>query len=256
MPTLVPQRTETLWYPRQKGVEHMQDELLQEEEAYEHAQRAISHSGTHYIPVGMSKPYIDLEDDQDEEDEEEEEEEEEEIEMEGEGEGGDEEQEDVDEVDVDLDHDLDQDLDQEDPDQDQDLDLDLDHDVDQNHLIFQDDVPVIDLDDNEFYYASPPDSPMFIPPAASPDYNSEYVPPPPMLSDQEENGDADDDDNCYYSDRFEGRLEVGNEEDDSDQELHMERDLDADIEEAYSNAGDSDDSDVFVDDRLGSRYAQ
>ncbi|KAG0304737.1 hypothetical protein BGZ98_005080 [Dissophora globulifera] len=35
MPTLLPQRTETLWYPRQTGVEHMQRELDREEAAYE-----------------------------------------------------------------------------------------------------------------------------------------------------------------------------------------------------------------------------
>ncbi|KAF9432061.1 hypothetical protein BGZ76_011316 [Entomortierella beljakovae] len=74
MPTLVPQRTETLWYPRQKGVEHLQDELLQEEKAFENRQKSIGQSGTHFIPVGLSKRFMDFEE-QDEEEEEEEEEE-------------------------------------------------------------------------------------------------------------------------------------------------------------------------------------
>ncbi|KAF9201113.1 hypothetical protein BGZ49_008653 [Haplosporangium sp. Z 27] len=77
MPTLVPQRTEKLWYPKQKGVEHMQDELLEEEAAYENARKHIIESGSHFIPAGMSKRYMDLDEDQEEDEDEEDEEEEE-----------------------------------------------------------------------------------------------------------------------------------------------------------------------------------
>ncbi|KAF9983199.1 hypothetical protein BGZ75_005332 [Mortierella antarctica] len=72
MTTLVPQRTETLWYPRQMGVEQMHDELLLEEAAYENSLREVRVSSSHYIPIGLSKPFLndDDEEDEDEDDDE------------------------------------------------------------------------------------------------------------------------------------------------------------------------------------------
>ncbi|KAF9965292.1 hypothetical protein BGZ70_005094 [Mortierella alpina] len=96
MPSLVPQRTETLWYPRQMGVEHMHDELLQEEAAYESSN----------------------DDDDEEEDEEEEEDDEDDLDRAH-----------------DLDADLSQDGydPAEEAELDLDVDLDLDHDLDPNN---------------------------------------------------------------------------------------------------------------------------
>ncbi|KAF9287428.1 hypothetical protein BGZ68_001863 [Mortierella alpina] len=112
MPTLVPQRTETLWYPRQMGVEHMHDELLLEEAAYENSLREVRVSSSHYIPIGLSKPF--LNDDDDEEDDEVEDED--------------------DEDDLDRGHDLDADLSQDeyDPAEEAELDLDVVLDLDQD----------------------------------------------------------------------------------------------------------------------------
>ncbi|KAG0261788.1 hypothetical protein BG011_000690 [Mortierella polycephala] len=75
MPTLGPQKIGALWYPRQGGVEHMNDELLQEEAAYESSLKSISLSGTHFKPIGVSKPFLDDHEDEEEEEEEEEDEE-------------------------------------------------------------------------------------------------------------------------------------------------------------------------------------
>ncbi|KAG0200212.1 hypothetical protein BGX28_006662 [Mortierella sp. GBA30] len=114
MPTLVPQRTETLWYPRQLGLEHMHDELLQEEEAYENSLREVSMSSSNFIPVGLSKPFLNEDEDEEEDDEEEDEDDEPDR-------GRD--------MDEDLDADLDADLDRYSPVFDVDLDRELDANV-------------------------------------------------------------------------------------------------------------------------------
>ncbi|KAG0232576.1 hypothetical protein BGW42_008090 [Actinomortierella wolfii] len=58
MPALIPQRTESLWYPFSSGVEHMHEELLEEEEHYMQMAREIQESGSHFIPIGMKRPYM------------------------------------------------------------------------------------------------------------------------------------------------------------------------------------------------------
>ncbi|KAK3826527.1 MAG: hypothetical protein JOS17DRAFT_750402 [Linnemannia elongata] len=89
MPTLLPQKTDVLWYPRERDVEHMHDELSHEEKEFTAKLKRIKFSGTHLIPVGLSKPFIDMDEegeDEDEEDDEEEDDEDAEGEVEGEGE--------------------------------------------------------------------------------------------------------------------------------------------------------------------------
>ncbi|KAF9206794.1 AMME syndrome candidate protein 1 protein [Podila verticillata] len=70
VPTLVPQGIDRLWYPTQMGVADMHDELAQEEESYNNSLSEVRHSSSHYIPVGASKPYVDLNEEEDEEEEE------------------------------------------------------------------------------------------------------------------------------------------------------------------------------------------
>ncbi|KAG0363604.1 hypothetical protein BG005_009955 [Podila minutissima] len=70
VPTLVPQGIDRLWYPSQTGVGNMHDELLRDEETYSNSLRDVRISSSQYIPVGMSKPFVDLDDEDDEEEEE------------------------------------------------------------------------------------------------------------------------------------------------------------------------------------------
>ncbi|KAG0039662.1 hypothetical protein BGZ82_007248 [Podila clonocystis] len=70
VPTLVPQGIDRLWYPSQTGIGNMHDELLREEETYSNSLREVRNSSVQYIPVGMSKPFVDLDDEDDEEEEE------------------------------------------------------------------------------------------------------------------------------------------------------------------------------------------
>ncbi|KAF9140130.1 hypothetical protein BGX30_006995 [Mortierella sp. GBA39] len=100
MPTLLPQKTEVLWYPRERDVEHMHDELSHEEKEFTAKLKKIRFSGTHLIPVGLSKPFIDMDEEgEDEDEEDDEEEDDEDAEVEGEGED-----------DLDMGRDLDEDI--------------------------------------------------------------------------------------------------------------------------------------------------
>ncbi|KAF9561370.1 hypothetical protein EC968_005777 [Mortierella alpina] len=200
MPTLVPQRTETLWYPRQMGVEHMHDELLLEEAAYENSLREVRVSSSHYIPIGLSKPF--LNDDDDEEDDEEEDED--------------------DEEDLDRAHDLDADLSQDgyDPAEEAelDLDVDLDHDLDANSHDQHYHTNVVNIDNNSNDNNDNDDD------NVSQDLNAlgssggldPYPDPSTFSSDMDHH-----DDNLFYSVPIE--------------DLDMDRDLDGDVSEASSH---------------------
>ncbi|KAF9427253.1 hypothetical protein BGZ94_005235 [Podila epigama] len=78
MPTLAPHGIDRLWYPTSTNVANMHDELLQEEESYNQSLREVRQSSTHYIPIGASKPFVDLDEFDDEDDQEEDEDEDEE----------------------------------------------------------------------------------------------------------------------------------------------------------------------------------
>ncbi|KAF9925351.1 hypothetical protein FBU30_004822 [Linnemannia zychae] len=76
MPSLLPQKTDVLWYPRKRGIEHLNDDISREERDFNQKLKDIRFTGTHFIPNGMSKPFMDMDEEEGEEEEDEEEEEE------------------------------------------------------------------------------------------------------------------------------------------------------------------------------------